>query len=44
MNQSFEAFIRGSFGEEAWLTILKESGVAYPWLSNCPCADQVTYE
>ena len=44
INQSVEAFIKDSFGEDKWLTILAESGVSYPWVSSCPYSDAITYE
>ncbi len=44
INNCVEAFIRDSFGQEAWLAILAESGVQYPWVSSCPCSDTITYE
>jgi len=44
INQSVEAFITESFGEDKWLRVLEASGVNYPWLSSCVYADQVTYD
>ena len=44
INNAIEAFIRETFGEEKWLTILGESGVQYPWVSSCPFSDTITYK
>eukprot|EP00798_Chlamydomonas_sp_ICE-L_P003500 gene3500-13567_t len=46
INNSVEAFLKDTFGEQKWLEILNESGQAstYPWVSSCPFTDQITYD
>ena len=44
INQSVQAFITDSFGEEKWNEILLASKVSFPWVSTCPYSDSITYD
>lgn len=43
INLSVKAFITDSFGPDAWVKILAESGEKEEWISSCPYSDSVTY-
>jgi hypothetical protein len=44
INVCLEEFVTSTFGEQAWLEILAESGVQIPWVTTCAYADEVTYK
>ena len=44
INLSVKAFIRDSFGDEAWLATVAKAHVDAEWHSACPYPDSVTYE